>query len=83
MSENYPFDDPRWTVQDQKYWCKMWGYGFRSVKEPFLFIIQQGRCSTFEEEYKTFLEGPAPVEEETIEVTIEEPVEELEEPAGE
>ncbi|MGO4887060.1 hypothetical protein ACJ2A9_04820 [Anaerobacillus sp. MEB173] len=51
------FEDKRWNVQDQNYWCKMWGFGFRGVKEPFLYIIQEGLCSTFEQLYQDYLES--------------------------
>ena len=61
MTENYPFDAPYWNVQDQRYWCKMWGYGYRGVKEPFLFIITEGRCATFEAEYQAYLDAQSGV----------------------
>jgi hypothetical protein len=53
----YPYDDPYWNVQDQKYLCKMNGYGYplSRIREPFKYIIEQGKCSTFEAEYQEYL----------------------------
>ncbi|MFC5773683.1 hypothetical protein [Ectobacillus antri] len=52
------FYDPYWNVRDQKYWCKMVGYGFplTSVKLTFRKIIEQKRCNTFEAEYAAWQE---------------------------
>jgi hypothetical protein len=55
--ENYPYDQPIWNVNDQKYWCKMvnqYRYPLASVKELYRYIIEQGKCDTFEEEYAAY-----------------------------
>jgi hypothetical protein len=58
----YPFNDPYWNVQDQKYFCKMAGYGYpvANIREPFRLIVQENRCSTFEQEYQEYLNSQNP-----------------------
>jgi len=53
----YPYNDPYWNVQDQKYLCKMHGYGYpiSRIRDPFKYIIQNNKCSTFEAEYQEYL----------------------------
>jgi hypothetical protein len=54
----YPYNDPYWNLNDQKYLCKMngWGYPISRIREPFKYIIEQKKCSTFEAEYAQWLE---------------------------
>lgn len=56
-SPNYPYDQPLWNVQDQKYWCKMAGYGYPTsrMQDKYAYIIEQKKCATFEAEYEAYL----------------------------
>lgn len=53
----YPYNNPYWNINDQRYWCKMNGYGFpvSRIRDPFRYIIEQGKCNTFESEYADYL----------------------------
>lgn len=57
LSPDHPFDAPGWNPQDQSYLCDMVGYGFpvAKVREPFRYIIEQGRCATWPAEYEAYL----------------------------
>lgn len=51
------FETPLWNVQDQSYWCKMAGYGYPTsrMQEKYAWIIDNGKCDTFEQEYQEYL----------------------------
>jgi hypothetical protein len=53
------FSNPYWNVNDQKYWCKMNGYGYPvlRIQEHFRYIIENKKCSTFEADYQAWLES--------------------------
>lgn len=53
-SPDYPYDQPYWNVQDQNYWCKMYSYGYRNIQDKYLYLIEQGKCNTFEAEYAEY-----------------------------
>lgn len=50
----YPYNDMYWNVNDQYYWCDMvndYGFPVTDVPEPFKYVIENGKCDTFETEY--------------------------------
>lgn len=51
------FEAPYWNVHDQTYWCKMAGYGFPTSRiiAKYAWIIDNGKCATFEAEYNVYL----------------------------
>lgn len=58
MEYPYPYDQPTWNVNDQKYWCNMvnkYKYPITKVQPLYSYLIQQGKCATFEQEYNDYL----------------------------
>lgn len=59
MGPNHPFDAPGWNKQDQWYFCMLHGYEFpiAGIREPFKYLIEQGRSNTWEDEYEAYKAG--------------------------
>jgi hypothetical protein len=58
MTAAYPYDQPNWTVNDQKYWCKLvnaYRFPIESVPAVYRSIITDGKSATFEAEYQQYV----------------------------
>lgn len=55
----YPYNDPMWNERDQDYLCRMAGYGYpvTRIREPFRYIVENGKCSTYKPEYQAYLDS--------------------------
>lgn len=63
MEYPYPYDQPTWTVVDQKYWFKMvraYRYPVANVRAPFQYLIQANKDSVWEAEYQQYLAEQTP-----------------------
>lgn len=52
------FSETLWNVQDQNYYCTLvnrYRFPIERVQELYQFIINEGKCDTFEAEYEAYL----------------------------
>lgn len=54
----YPFNDPLWNLNDQKYWFKMvrtYHFPVTSVRAPHRYLIETNQDATWEASYAQYL----------------------------